>query len=408
MDALRVLADDLTGACDVGAELLPGPAGVVVQPAGGPPSADVAPATICVRNTQSRTLPPAEAAERVRAALGDVPVTWSGLLLKKIDTGLRGPLGAEIDAAMDALGVDEAFVLPAIPEIGRTTQHGRQMIAGIPVDRTPFALDPHHPIRDASIPAALQATGHRRAAVAELAAVRGDLAAAIADARRGGAAVIVCDAETDADLERAVRVLLLRGRPLLLVGSTGLARALRRVLGTEQPARALRSAGPAPLAGSGVLVVAGSAHPATRGQIARAVERGLFDPIVVGEDAGAAGAGAARRLRAGLATALVPPVATSTDGPTAVLAALRRAAVTALARVRPDGLVLVGGETAHHVLEGLGLPGLWLESRLCPLVVRGRLMSGAYAGLAVVTKGGSTGAPDLLASIVRQLARGAV
>jgi len=33
MDALRVLADDLTGACDVGAELLPGPAGVVVQPA---------------------------------------------------------------------------------------------------------------------------------------------------------------------------------------------------------------------------------------------------------------------------------------------------------------------------------------------------------------------------------------
>jgi hypothetical protein len=35
-------------------------------------------------------------------------------------------------------------------------------------------------------------------------------------------------------------------------------------------------------------------------------------------------------------------------------------------------------------------------------------MSGAYAGLALVTKGGSTGAPDVLASIVRQLARGAV
>jgi len=410
MDALRVLADDLTGACDVGAELLPGPAGVVVQPAGGPRSSDVAPATICVRNTQSRTLPPAEAAVRVRAALGDVPVTWSGLVLKKIDTGLRGPLGAEIDAAMDALGVDEAFVLPAIPEIGRTTQHGRQMIAGIPVDRTPFARDPHHPIRDASVPAALEATGRRRAAVVELTAVRGDLGAAIADVRQRGAAVVVCDAETDADLERAVRVLLLRGRPLLLVGSTGLARALRRVLGSEQPARATRPAGPPPLAGSGVLVVAGSAHPATRGQIARAVERGLFEPIAVTDDAAAipAGAAAARRLRAGLATALVPAVATSVEGPAAVLAGLRRAALTALARVRPDGLVLVGGETAHHVLEGLGLPGLWLESRLCPLVVRGRLMSGAYAGLAVVTKGGSTGAPDLLASIVRQLARGAV
>ena len=408
MDALRVLADDLTGACDVGAELLPGPAGVVVQPAGGTPAADVAPGTICVRNTQSRTLDPAAAARVVREALGDVPVTWSGLVLKKIDTGLRGPLGAEIDAAMDALGIDEAFVLPAIPEIGRTTQHGRQMIAGIPVDRTPFARDPHHPIRDASVPAALEATGRRRVAVVELTAVRADLGAAIADVRQRGAAVVVCDAETDADLERAVRVLLLRGRPLLLVGSTGLARALRRVLGSEQPARATRPAGPAPLGGSGVLVVAGSAHPATRGQIARAVERALFEPIVVTDDAAASGAAAARRLRAGLATALVPPVAPSADGAAAVLAGLRRAALTALARVRPDGLVLVGGETAHHVLEGLGLPGVWLESRLCPLVVRGRLMSGAYAGLAVVTKGGSTGAPDLLASIVRQLARGAV
>jgi uncharacterized protein YgbK (DUF1537 family) len=70
--------------------------------------------------------------------------------------------------------------------------------------------------------------------------------------------------------------------------------------------------------------------------------------------------------------------------------------------------VLVGGETAYHVLEGLGLPALRVETRLCPLVVRARLMSGAYAGLALVTKGGSTGAPDVLGSIVRQLARGAV
>ena len=70
--------------------------------------------------------------------------------------------------------------------------------------------------------------------------------------------------------------------------------------------------------------------------------------------------------------------------------------------------MLIGGETAYQVLEGLGLPPLWLECRLCPLVVRTRLMSGAYAGLALVTKGGSTGAPDLLASIVRQLAHGAV
>ena len=409
MDALRVLADDLTGACDVGAELLPGPGGVVVQPAfetRGPAPRG----TICVRNTQSRTLGPADAARRVEAALADVGPGWVGLVLKKIDTGLRGPLGAEIDATMDALGVEEAFVLPAIPEVGRTTLAGRQMIGGVPVNETAFACDPHQPIHDTSVPAALAATGQRQAAVIDIAAVRGDLTAAIERARAAGAGVLACDAETDADLERAVRALLLRGRPLLLVGSTGLARALRRVLGTEQGGRALRPAGPAPLPGEGILVVAGSAHPATRRQLERAAGRGLVRPIEVPSLAGAdwAGAQAARVLASGTVPALVAPAAASPEGSAAVLAALRRAALSTLARVRPGGLVLVGGETAYHVLEGLGLPPLWLESRLCPLVVRARLMAGAYAGLAVVTKGGSTGAPDLLAAIVRQLARGAL
>jgi uncharacterized protein YgbK (DUF1537 family) len=88
-----------------------------------------------------------------------------------------------------------------------------------------------------------------------------------------------------------------------------------------------------------------------------------------------------------------------------VLGALRTAALAALARTRPGGLALVGGETAFHVLDGLGQPPLWLVSRLCPLVVRARLLAGPYAGLALVTKGGSTGAPDLLGQIVQQLTR---
>ena len=409
MDALRVLADDLTGACDIGAELLPGPGGVAVLPALDDRAAPLPRGAICVRNTQSRTVQPSEAASRVTAALGDVGPGWAGLVLKKIDTGLRGPLGAEIDATMDVLGVDEAFVLPAIPEVGRTTLGGRQMIGGIPVHETAFARDPHHPIRDASVPAALETTSRRRAAVVDITAVRGDMATAIERARAAGAAVLVCDAETETDLERAVRALLLRARPLLLVGSTGLARALRRVLGIEQAGRTVRAGGPAPFPGEGVLVVAGSAHPATRQQVERAAERRVVQPIEVASLAGAewAGAQAARTLGSGVVPALITPATQAPDSG-AVLAMLRRAALATLARVRPSGLVLVGGETAYQVVEGLGLPPLWLESRLCPLVVRARLMAGAYAGLALVTKGGSTGAPDLLASIVRQLARGAV
>src|SRR5581483_1110960 len=385
MDAVRVLADDLTGACDIGGELLPWPGGIAVQPALDASTADVRPGTLCVRNTQSRTLPPGEARRRVGAALADVGPGWAGLVLKKIDTGLRGQLGAEIDAAMDALGIDEAFVLPAIPEIGRTTQQGRQMIGGVAVHQTAFARDPQNPIRDASVPAAIETTSRRRAAVLGLGAVRGGLAAAIDEARSAGASVLVCDAETDADLERAVRALLLRARPLLLVGSTGLARALRRVLGTEQAGRVRPVAGPLPASGSGVLVVAGSAHPTTRTQIDRAAARGLVEPFALEGAAGAehVGLAAGRALRAGRAAAVVPPPEVAPEHSDTVLAGLRRAALAALSRVRPGGLVLIGGETSYQVLEGLGLPSLWLETRLCPMVVRGRLMSGAYGGMAL-------------------------
>jgi uncharacterized protein YgbK (DUF1537 family) len=365
------------------------------------------PEALWVRNTQSRTLVPAEAAGRVTAALADVGPGWAGLVLKKIDTGLRGQIGAEIDAAMDALGVDEAFVLPAIPEVGRTTLQGRQLIGGVPVHQTAFARDPQNPIDDDSVPAAIEATSRRRAGVIGLGAVRDGLGAAVDEGRAAGAQVLVCDGETDADLERAVRGLLLRRRPLLLIGSTGLARALRRVLGTEQAGRQ-RPGGVSPASGSGVLVVVGSAHPTTRAQVERAASRGLLEALEVGDvgSAEAVGHAAGRLLRAGRVPALVAPTDAAPAGCAGVLAALRRAALTALARVRPAGLALVGGETAYHVLEGLGHPALWLESRLCPLVVRARLMSGPYGGLTLVTKGGSSGAADLLGGIVRQLGRG--
>jgi len=411
MDALRVLADDLTGACDVGAELLCWSGGVVVQPGPEARTPQLRAGTLRVRNTQSRTLAPGDAARRVSDALDDVGPGWAGLVLKKIDTGLRGQLGAEIDAAMDTLQVEEAFVLPAIPEIGRTTQYGRQMIGGVPVHLTAFARDPQNPIRDSSVPAAIEASGQRRAAVIGLDAIRnGDLGVTIDAARRDGAGVLVCDAETDADLERAVRGLLSRRRPLLLIGSVGLARALRRVLRSETWGRAPLAPKSPTTPGTGVLVVAGSAHPTTRTQLERAVERGLIHavPVVIGERPESAGMAAGRALRAGRATALVPPAEPSPEGSAAVLGAMRGAALAALSRVRPSGLALIGGETAYEVLEGLGLPTLCLESRLSPLVVRAHLMSGPYAGLPLITKGGSTGAPDLVGAIVRQLGRGSV
>ena len=399
MDELRVIADDLTGACDVGAELLSASGDVLVEPGGAGVAG--APGTLRVRNTQTRTLPPDEAAGGVRRALADLPAGFRGILLKKIDTALRGPLGAELDAAMDAIGAAEAFVLPAIPEVGRTTVDGSQLLDGVPMHETAFARDPQNPVRDARIPFVLAETGRRRTRVVPLAAVRSPdgPAAALADA---AAPIAVCDAETDDDLDRTVRVLLGRPRPLVLAGSIGLARALARALGRDRGVPP-RAQGPGADA-RGVLLVVGSAHPASRAQVAHAASRGLLTPVAV--DAPDAGVIASRLLADDRAPALIAPAAVVAGGSGAVLAAIRRAALAALARARPRALVLVGGETAWHVLDGLGFPPLRLEARLAPLVVRARLAAGPFAGTPLVTKGGSSGADDLLAALARGMARG--
>jgi uncharacterized protein YgbK (DUF1537 family) len=394
---LHVIADDLTGACDVGAALLPWPVPVVVSPDGraGGDDGD----RLVIRNTQSRTLPPALAARRVREALagssGD-----DGIVLKKIDTGLRGHLGAELEAAMGAIGARRAFVLPAIPEVGRTTVGGEQRIDGVPVHRTAFADDPHNPVRESQVGAVIARGSDRRTTTVTLDALRGpDGPGPAIDAT--DASIVVLDAETEADLAAGVGALLRRPRPLLLVGSTGLARALRAALG---PGAAPAPAPVWPVSGRGTLVVVGSAHPVARAQRDRARAAGVLQDVITVEPAAAraAGARAAALLAAGRTVGLVAPDVVTPGQEAAVGAALRTATVTAIDGCLPAGLVIVGGETAYEVLAGLGHPAIVLDGRAAPLAVRGRIATGPYRGVAIVTKGGSSGAPGLLASLARR------
>lgn len=404
MSDVRVIADDLTGSCDVGAEFLPWPDGVVVQATTDPPpSCGIGPNALWIRNTQSRTFSPADAGQRVAGALADVPSGWDGILFKKIDTGLRGWLGAEIDAVLDRTGAAEAFVLPAIPEVGRTTEGGVQLIDGRPVSETAFAHDPRNPVGEANVARAIEATSRHRAASVDLDAVRSGAGflEAIDRAREAGASIIVCDAQNEGDLSQAVASLLERARPLVIVGSTGLARMFRRMLQAGMRPRDPHR--PRPLrAGTGILAVVGSLYPTTDAQLAHAANGGLLTPLEVTRDAERIGAAAAEIVHEGGAVALVTPRLRTAKA----AAWLRTAALSALARSCPAGLVLVGGESAFDVLEGLGQPPVWISGRLCPLVVHGHLLAGPYGGLPVVTKGGSSGAPDLLGQIVRKLSRG--
>jgi len=400
--AVRVVADDLTGACDIAAALLPWDGPVVVETyAGADAPADAA---LWVRNTQSRTLPVEEARRAVREALVGLAAE-DGVVLKKIDSALRGHVGAELEAAIEAVGAEEGFVLPAIPAVGRTTVAGVQLFDGVPMHATAFAADPLHPVSESEVLPHVERASGRRCRTLSLADVRSRkrLAAAIVRGRLEGCTTFACDAATDADLARALEVLLARPRPAVLAGSLGLGRALR-----ERLEIAPGAPGPLPRRGSaaGMLVVVGSTHPSARRQSEMIAAPAAVYELSAREDGERTGEQAAAVLARGAVAVLRTPAEIGAGEGARWLTAMGCAVVSCVGSCRPGAMVLVGGETAHAALRALRQPGILVRAGLEPLIVGGELVGGALAGMPVVTKGGSSGDARALVRALAWMERG--
>jgi uncharacterized protein YgbK (DUF1537 family) len=156
-----------------------------------------------------------------------------------------------------------------------------------------------------------------------------------------------------------------------------------------------------------VLVVSGSAHPATRAQLAHAaVATGLTTTTVDLADPATSGADVARRLQAGGVAALVAPAGDVSGRGVAVVDAMAAAAATALTQAPPRAVLLIGGETAFAVLAKLGHPRLRIDGPPpAPLVALTRILEGSAAGTPLITKGGSSGPPDRLSSLLEEAGR---
>jgi uncharacterized protein YgbK (DUF1537 family) len=403
MTTLDVIADDVTGACDVGAELAA--AGFAVRVAVDGSCGEDEFEGVRVVNTQSRAVRGAEAYARVLRVARRRPVD---VLLKKIDTALRGHLGAELDAAIDGLGASAAFVAPAIPAAGRVTRDGCQWFGGRLLSETEFASDPEGSGAEASVAAVIARESRRRTEIIGLAALRaGTLPDRARGLMRAGADIFVVDAELDDDLVTAVRGILDLPRPLCVAGSIGVAAALAAALdpGRARSATALETLpGPA-------LVVSGSLHSMARSQIDALCAGELAERVILPvtgdgistRERAALVAHARALLAAGRSAALVAPVTAASPD-----AATRRAVERTLGAIARDvlrgggaaALVIIGGETSHAVLGALGASELVIHGRVAPLIAAGTIAVGEAVGLPLVVKGGSGGAPDAVHTLV--------
>src|SRR5687768_4213761 len=141
---LLIIADDLTGSNDAGAQFAKRgiPAIVVVRPEfdGG----DELPAgyPVVVVNTESRHVAAEEAARRVRHVAELGLRAGAKYFFKKTDSTLRGDIGAELKALLEVTGEKQIPFVPAFPETGRTTREGIHYVHGVPIAETEFANDP--------------------------------------------------------------------------------------------------------------------------------------------------------------------------------------------------------------------------------------------------------------------------
>ncbi|QBS36768.1 four-carbon acid sugar kinase family protein [Thermaerobacter sp. FW80] len=378
--------------------------------------------------THSRTVEPAEARRRVRTAFLGLRRRGCRRFGKRIDSTLRGNLGAELAGALDALPGHLAVVVAAFPASGRATVAGRLRIHGVPLLDTEAARDPVTPVTDDDVARLLVAQSGLdvRYLPPGPAGYGDDLPERLARLHGAGVRAVVLDATTDDDVETLAALVARAPVPVLAVDpgpffaawlahqpEVGAAGA-----GTRTPPALAAATSPPPLRERGPwLVVAGSLTTLTDRQLAALCRRW---PVA--------------RLRApldqlladpeGCAATLLPAVnaalerwglavvetdrrqvlgGTQTGGSVSggaaqrVAHALGRMAAQLTERLPPlAGLVLTGGDTAAAVATALGAGGLHITSELAPLVAGGSLEGGRRSGLAVITKGGLVGDDHLL------------
>jgi uncharacterized protein YgbK (DUF1537 family) len=144
---IGVIADDLTGAAEIGAVgLRHGLRAEIIRT--GKPSghADV----VCM-DTDSRSYPAEEAGRRAAKAARELRTAGAQWIYKKVDSVLRGQVTAEVEAVMHELKLTRALLLPANPSLGRTIRNGHYFVNGKLIHKTEFARDPEYPRRSSQV-----------------------------------------------------------------------------------------------------------------------------------------------------------------------------------------------------------------------------------------------------------------
>ena len=342
MDRIAIIADDLTGALDAASPFACEGLNVwtVLQVDALDEALAAKPDVISV-STNSRDLNAAAAAQLARDAAQRVSAWRPNLILKKIDSRLKGNIAVETAAVAEVFGYSRIVAAPAVPEQGRLVREGKVEGMGIG-----HALD-------------------------------------IGQIMPGGKfAISVPDTAGDADLDRIANGWR-DGEDVLFACARGLALAFARRF--TRSAKPMRFAALPP-----VLVAAGSRDPITARQVA-ALRVANPDAAVVMAPGGIV----PEASSSGALSVYACSGEVAADAQTVAVRFARSLAIE-IDRARPATMLLTGGETAAAVLEALGVKLVQVRGEAAPGLAWFELPAADGSPIACISKSGGFGNEETL------------
>lgn len=216
---------------------------------------------VVIISTDSRSIEPEIAYQRVDRAMKAVYDENVKLVNKRMDSTLRGNIGVEIKGILDNLPAGTiALVVPVFPASGRVCIGGYLMVHQVPLEKTIVAKDPKNPITTSKVVPLIAEQMQEPVGFIELSTVlQGEKAIAEAICRQNddGCRVIVVDATTDDNVKDIAKAAKAANRPLIAVDPGPFTGAMAAEL-LDSPVTAK---------GQKVLLTVGSVSDSTRRQM---------------------------------------------------------------------------------------------------------------------------------------------
>jgi len=425
---LAVIADDLTGANDTGVQFAKQGLNTTVLFSYTQLQPSHLTEDVIVLNSDSRAIEAGTSYDIVFDLSSQLKQLGVSNVFKKIDSTMRGNIGPEIDAVMDAFDYKVSFVVPAFPKSNRATINGEHFVNGVPLEKAEMAKDPASPVNESYLPKLVQkqskrdveliTISHVRKGIDHLSNIMKELS--LSDTSK----VIIIDATTDEELEIIVKAAQALQEKYLWVGSAGIASHIFFEEIQEEVINTTKVCDRDP-----VLVVAGSVNSITQQQIQVLKEKNdvaeivispeefffedrrkleidrivkeskaLLDKgdLVVTTNRDQEVIGKVKNLQRELGLS-------NFDVGNTIAHAMGEIAGQLIESKKICGAVLTGGDIAGATCKELQGEGIRVIGEVEPGIPYGKLFGGLYDGIPLVTKAGAFGTDQALSKALQKV-----